>query len=168
VDQDHLIIPGLRIGPVHLGDRLDDAIRVWGVPTHRYPRGAVTAYVWLRDGFSVDIRDDTQLIVAIAVSDRRDFATPGGTVVTITDTNPPGWYGSTPDQVRREFGPPGFASIQQYGMGWSYGCRGLSLVFQRFGSQWYVAMISVTVPERMQPVQGTGRVIDCQTGAPLW
>jgi hypothetical protein len=114
VDAAHLIRPGVGIGPVHLGGTLADAERAWGPPTERQPISGrnptddFTTYSWEHakrldvDGLAIDVLDSTGAIIRVSVTENRWFATAGGTV-TSAGAN---WIGSTPAQVRREFGAP--------------------------------------------------------------
>jgi hypothetical protein len=115
VDADHLIRPGVGIGPVHIGGTLDDAERAWGEPTKRYvmpvktsPEDDFTTYSWEHaqrsdvDGLEIDVLDRTGTIIRVSVIENRWFTTAGGTV-TSAGAN---WTGSTPAWVRREFGAP--------------------------------------------------------------
>ena len=75
-ENDHLIVPWRRIGPVSLGMKAADVIRILGEPTQTNSNPVVTVYHW-QDELSVTVKTDTSYVTQIcAVSP--DYATAQG------------------------------------------------------------------------------------------
>jgi len=75
-DNDHLIVPWRRIGPISLGMSAADVIRILGEPTQKNSGPVVTVYHW-QDELSVTVKSDTAYVTQIcAVSP--DYATVQG------------------------------------------------------------------------------------------
>jgi hypothetical protein len=113
---------------------------------------------------SITIEDASGRIIEVGVTENPGFATPGGVVVTSGCV----WYGSIPEQVRREFGPRPFTTFATAdSMRWFYDCSGIAVFFSKIDSGWYVAAISVTRPKVFQLDQRAGGLVACKTGARL-
>jgi len=75
-DNDHLIVPWRRVGPIALGMTAADVIRILGEPTQKNGGPVVTTYHW-QDELSVTVKTDTLYVTQIcAVS--ADYATAQG------------------------------------------------------------------------------------------
>jgi hypothetical protein len=163
-----LIRAGIGVGPVQLGGTLDDAIRAWGTPTDRLPTDFQTMYGWEPQGLGIVIDNPTGAIREIQISNSRVFATAGG----IMSTAGPKWLGSTPKQVRQEFGPPPKPYIQPSvangllpaTLVWSYRCRGITFFFDKHSDLWYVSGIVVKVPEDYWVDSQFALKFNCKTG----
>ena len=57
-ENDHLIVPRRRIGPVSLGMTAADVMRILGEPTQTNSNPVVTVYHW-HDDLSVTVKTDT-------------------------------------------------------------------------------------------------------------
>ena len=75
-ENDHLIVPWRRIGPISLGMTAADVIRILGEPTQKNGGPVVTVYHWQNE-LSVTVRTDTLSVTQVcAVSP--DYATAKG------------------------------------------------------------------------------------------
>ena len=75
-ENDHLIVPWRRIGPVSLGMTATDLVRILGEPTQKNAGPVVTVYHW-QDDLAVTVRTDISSVTQIcAVSP--DYATAKG------------------------------------------------------------------------------------------
>jgi hypothetical protein len=82
-DNDHLIVPWRRIGPISLGMTAADAVRILGEPTQKNGSPVVTTYHW--DNLSVTVKTDSSYVTQIcAVSP--DYATAQGLHPGLEDT----------------------------------------------------------------------------------
>jgi hypothetical protein len=86
---DHLIVPWVRIGPIQLGMTAADLIRIMGEPTQRLrgPPGGISVYSWKND-LSVYIKMDGSYVTQICALDPA-YATangvhPGATDLSVT------------------------------------------------------------------------------------
>jgi len=66
---DHLIVPCERIGPIELGRAAADLTRIKGDPTQtsRGPTGGVSVYTWKND-LSVYIKSDGSYVTQISIA----------------------------------------------------------------------------------------------------
>src|SRR5579871_6707406 len=75
-ENDHLIVPWRRIGPIALGMTAADVVRILGEPTQKNSGPIVTVYHW-QDQLSVTVKTDTSYVTQVcAVSP--DYATAQG------------------------------------------------------------------------------------------
>jgi hypothetical protein len=83
-ENDHLIVPWRRVGPVALGMTAADVVRILGEPTQKNSGPVVTTYHW-QDDLSVTVKTDTSYVTQIcAVSP--DYATAQGLRPGLPDT----------------------------------------------------------------------------------
>jgi hypothetical protein len=156
------------VGAVQLGGTLDDAIRAWGTPTDRLPTDFQTVYSWEPQGLVIFIDNSTRAIREIGIANSRVFATAGG----VMSTAGPRWLGSTPKQVRQEFGPPPHPYIHPSvanglvpaTLVWRYSCRGIMFFFEKHGDPWYVSGITINPPEDYWVDRQFSLKFNCKTG----
>jgi hypothetical protein len=83
-ENDHLIVPWRRIGPVSLGMTAADVVRILGEPTQKNGGPVVTVYHW-QDELSVTVKTDSSYVTQIcAISP--DYATARGLRPGLPDT----------------------------------------------------------------------------------
>jgi hypothetical protein len=83
-ENDHLIVPWRRIGPVSLGMTAADVVRIMGEPTQKNGGPVVTVYHW-QDELSVTVKTDSSYVTQIcAISP--DYATARGLRPGLPDT----------------------------------------------------------------------------------
>ncbi len=75
-ENDHLIVPWRRVGPVLLGMTAEEVIRILGEPTQKNASPVVTVYHW-RDELSVTVKSDTSYVTQICAIGA-DYATAQG------------------------------------------------------------------------------------------
>ncbi len=63
-DNDHLIVPWRRVGPVSLGMTATDVVRILGEPTQKNGNPITTTYHW-QDELSVTVKTDTAYVTQI-------------------------------------------------------------------------------------------------------
>jgi hypothetical protein len=82
---DHLIVPWERIGPIELGMTAPDLTRIKGEPTQtsRGPTGGISVYTWKND-LSVYIKTDGTYVTQICALDPA-YATANGVHPGLTD-----------------------------------------------------------------------------------
>ncbi len=119
-DAQHLIRPGVGIGPITLGMRLADVVAILGAPY--YERGAIlgalsvateTEYCWIdvpadrlvTGGLCVETTKTTRIVTAVAAVGDGSYQTAEG-LHTSTYRNGDITTGSTETNVRAALGPP--------------------------------------------------------------
>jgi outer membrane protein assembly factor BamE (lipoprotein component of BamABCDE complex) len=85
VENDHLIVPWQRIGPVTLGMTADDVVRVLGEPTQKNQRSFVTVYYW-KDDLTVTVKAEDSYVTEICALSP-DYATARGLRPGMSDTS---------------------------------------------------------------------------------
>jgi hypothetical protein len=75
-ENDHLIVPWQRIGPIKLGMTASDLVRVLGEPTQKNRGLVVTLYYW-KDDLSVTVKNDDATVTQICALSP-GYATAGG------------------------------------------------------------------------------------------
>jgi hypothetical protein len=147
---DRVILPGVGVGPVHLGMTLEQVIAVWGPPltsesylTSPYP---MMEYNWYpivvgtggrrypaRGGTSVST-NASGVVFSITVFADATYATPEGLYTSsLTATGQAQYVGATDVQVRAALDEPDFVLSPPPGGGywmWIYYQRGLTLFFE--------------------------------------
>jgi outer membrane protein assembly factor BamE (lipoprotein component of BamABCDE complex) len=84
-ENDHLIVPWQRIGPVVLGMTADDVVRVLGEPTQKNRATYVTVYNW-KDNLSVTVKTDSSYVTQVCALSP-DYATAQGLRPGLSDTS---------------------------------------------------------------------------------
>jgi outer membrane protein assembly factor BamE (lipoprotein component of BamABCDE complex) len=84
-ENDHLIVPWRRIGPVVLGMTTDDVVRVLGEPTQQNRAPYVTVYNW-KDNLSVTAKTDSSYVTQVCALSP-DYATAQGLRPGLPDTS---------------------------------------------------------------------------------
>lgn len=84
-ENDHLIVPWQRIGPVALGMTAEDVVRVLGEPTQKNRRSSVTVYYW-KDNLTVTVKADGSYVTEICALSP-DYATAQGLRAKMSDTS---------------------------------------------------------------------------------
>jgi hypothetical protein len=83
-ENDHLIVPWQRIGPVTLGMTASDLVRILGEPTQKNRDLIVTLYYW-KDDLTVTVKNDTATVTQICALSP-DYATPQGLHPGLSET----------------------------------------------------------------------------------
>jgi hypothetical protein len=83
-ENDHLIVPWQRIGPVTLGMTASDLVRVLGEPTQKNRGPVVTLYYW-KDDLTVTVRNDEANVTQICALSA-DYATAQGLRPGLSDS----------------------------------------------------------------------------------
>jgi hypothetical protein len=163
VPTDHLIIPGVGIGRIHIGMSFTAAVAAWGVPPSHDTRLGLTSYCWCRavqhnDG-SVDITtgglmatvDAQNVLIGLGAYYDGTYWTPEGlhtsTVVKME------WItsGSPADQIRAAYGMPvQIRTIQGTRREWAYPQRGIAVYTEGSLEAAHVYLIVVAAP-RVNP-----------------
>jgi outer membrane protein assembly factor BamE (lipoprotein component of BamABCDE complex) len=84
-ENDHLIVPWQRIGPVTLGMTAEDVVLLLGAPTQKNQARYVTVYYW-KDNLSVTARTDSSDVTQICALSP-DYATVQGLRPGLSDTS---------------------------------------------------------------------------------
>jgi hypothetical protein len=84
-ENDHLISPWRRIGPITLGMSAEDAIRLLGEPTQKNPGVYVSTYYW-KDNLSVTAETESSYVTQICALSP-DYATAQGLRPGMPDTS---------------------------------------------------------------------------------
>ena len=84
-ENDHLIVPWQRVGPITLGMSADDAIRVLGQPTQSNQARSTITYYW-KDDLSVTALTDTSSVTQICALSP-DYVTAQGLRPGMPDTS---------------------------------------------------------------------------------
>lgn len=83
-DNDHLIVPWRRVGPISLGMTAADLVRILGEPSQVNGNPVITTYHW-KDELSVTVKTDSSYVTQIcAISP--DYATAQGLRPGLPDT----------------------------------------------------------------------------------
>jgi outer membrane protein assembly factor BamE (lipoprotein component of BamABCDE complex) len=84
-ENDHLIVPWQRVGPITLGMTAEDAIRVLGQPTQSNKSRSTTTYFW-KDNMSVTTLTENSYVTQICALNA-DYATAQGLRSGMPDTS---------------------------------------------------------------------------------
>jgi outer membrane protein assembly factor BamE (lipoprotein component of BamABCDE complex) len=84
-ENDHLIVPWQRVGPITLGMSAEDAIRVLGQPTQTNGARSTTTYYWKNDLAVTALMDSSSVTQICALSP--DYATAQGLRPGMPDTS---------------------------------------------------------------------------------
>jgi hypothetical protein len=83
-ENDHLIVPWRRIGPVTLGMTASNLVRILGEPTQKNRGLVVTLYYW-KDDLSVTVKNEDSTVTQICALSR-DYATGEGLRPGLSET----------------------------------------------------------------------------------
>lgn len=118
---DGIIVPGERVGPLHLGMRIGQILRVMPSATKRevFPTENIILYEWRKEGVWVSLQQDTRTVRLISVFGTGTYKTNKGVALLHTESKMEAAYGK--DYSRYEYPEDRLTLVRYVPIGLQFG-----------------------------------------------